>query len=61
MTWVDKGKVGVFPGLWWVDTLMVVLVTLLLLEQTWRFKLKSPSIPAVPGAGESREQFTLKS
>jgi len=61
MTWVDKGKVGAFPGLWWVDALMVVLVTLLLLKQTWRFKLKSPSIPAVPGAGESREQLTLKS
>jgi len=50
MTWVDKGRVGAFPGLWWVDTLMVVLIALLLVQQTWRFRLKSPSIP--PGTGQ---------
>ena len=58
MTWVDKGKVGAFPGLWWVDALMAVLVMLLLFKQTWRFRLKSPPVPAVPGNNESRQQLT---
>ena len=40
MTWVDKGKVGAFPGLWWVDTLLLGLVLLLLRTQTWGFKRK---------------------
>ena len=58
MTWVDKGRVGAFPGLWWVDTLMVALIALLLVLQTWRFRLKSPSIPAVPANSESGQQLT---
>lgn len=55
MTWVDKDKVGAFPGLWWVDALMAVLVTLLLVLQNLRFRLKSPSLPAISGNRESQQ------
>lgn len=55
MTWVDKGKVGAFPGLWWVDALMAVLVALLLVLQNLRFRLKSPSLPAISDNRESQQ------
>ena len=55
LTWVDKGKVGTFPGLWWIDALMAVLVALLLVLQNWRFRLQSPSLPAIPDNRESQQ------
>ncbi|MFO1430585.1 MAG: LPS export ABC transporter permease LptF [Candidatus Competibacteraceae bacterium] len=55
MTWVDKGKVGAFPGLWWVDALMAGLVLLLLILRNWRFRWKSPSLPVMPDNRESRQ------
>lgn len=40
-TWVEQEKVSYFPGMWWSDALLAILLLVLLLRPNWNFRLSS--------------------
>lgn len=49
-TWVETNVVGPFPGIWWVQALLFLLICALLWFPRWRFRRAATRRPAVDAA-----------